>query len=274
MPATRSDPGPALRPVLMYHDVVPAGRYDLSGFQGQHADHYKLTTAEFEGHLDAVLAAAGEPATVETRPASDEGTRHQPWAITFDDGGLSAWTEIAPRLEARGCRGYFFITTDRIGEPGFLTVEQLRDLAARGHVIGSHTCSHPPRISTLDASRLDHEWRRSRERLERILDQPVTTASIPGGYYSRLVAETAVACGLTTVFTSEPRHRPWPIGAGVALGRYAVTRLTNAAEAARLACGDPRACSRQWLAWNARKSVKKLAGPLYEPVRRLLLKAR
>lgn len=259
---------------LMYHDVVPAGQFDRSGFRGHHADHYKLTTDAFDAHLQAILRAANATATVELPGDEASDADASPLLLTFDDGGVSALTEIAPRLEAAGCRGFFFITTDRIGDDGFLSAEQIRELADRGHVIGSHTCSHPPRISTLPEERLLAEWSRSRERLEAILQQPVRTASIPGGYYSHEVAATAMATGYTDLFTSEPTSHRWRIGGGWAYGRYAVTRLTTPGEAAALATIGSLACRRQWLSWNARKTAKRLAGPLYEPVRRWLLKTR
>src|SRR5436309_14436796 len=102
---------------IMYHDVVEDGDFTSSGFPGEGANVYKLTRENFEHHLDAIRA----PGTL----------------LTFDDGGASFHHPIAGMLEARGWRGYFFITTDRIGTPGFLTEAELRDLHARGHIIGS-----------------------------------------------------------------------------------------------------------------------------------------
>ena len=39
---------------LLFHDVVPAGRWELSGFHGADADLYKLDCAEFHRHLQAI----------------------------------------------------------------------------------------------------------------------------------------------------------------------------------------------------------------------------
>ncbi len=257
---------------LMYHDVVPAGAFDSSGFRGPHADHYKLEAAEFERHLDAIAhALARPPVTIAQLPESAEEDQAVV-LLTFDDGGCSAITEIAPRLEARGWRGHFFITTDHLGKPGFLSAAQVRELQARGHLIGSHTCSHPQRVGALPLARLVREWRESRSRLEEILQHPVTVASIPGGHYTPRVARAAVECGYAWLMTSEPTSRPWPVEGCRLLGRYAITRQTSAAKAARLARGTATACGSAWLGWNLRKAAKRLSGPLYEPVRRTLLK--
>ena len=69
------------------------------------------------------------------------------WLITFDDGGVSALQTTADLLEKYGWRGVFFVTTDRIGTPTFLNADHVRELHRRGHVIGSHSCSHPERMS-------------------------------------------------------------------------------------------------------------------------------
>ena len=41
---------------LLYHDVVN-GDPSASGFQGAHADSYKLDVANFLAHLDSIAAA-------------------------------------------------------------------------------------------------------------------------------------------------------------------------------------------------------------------------
>ena len=41
---------------LLYHDVVPAGDYSLSGFQSADANIYKLDCDEFKNHLREIAA--------------------------------------------------------------------------------------------------------------------------------------------------------------------------------------------------------------------------
>ena len=106
---------------LEYHDVVDAGDFSSSGFTQPGADSYKLTTSTFDEHL-AALAATGTAAdaTAEAVVGSAADARRARVILTFDDGGRSALTEIAPRLEARGWRGHFFMTSSRVGAAGFL----------------------------------------------------------------------------------------------------------------------------------------------------------
>lgn len=161
---------------LMYHDVVTPGADDESGFTGPSAASYKLAWPDFEAQV-ACLAASGL-----AFPRVDAGAAFQPGhcLLTFDDGGASALPS-ARLLDAYGMTGHFFVTTGRIGTPGFATEADLRALAAAGHVVGSHSHTHPQDISRLPAAGIDAEWRDSVQRLADILGHPVESASIRAG---------------------------------------------------------------------------------------------
>ena len=252
---------------LLYHDVTPAGADDASGFAGPEAARYKLTPDEFSHHLDRIAAAVTElPQAVPDNLAS---SGHQ-WTITFDDGGASASTLIADELERRNWRGWFFIATDFIGAPGFCTRDQLRDLHQRGHVIGSHSCSHPERISNCSLAQLSDEWSRSCDVLAGIVGESIVTASVPGGFYSTEVARAAARAGIKLLFNSEPTTGEGKIDGCRILGRYNVYRGMSAADAASLITSPIRRW-RQAAFWSAKKAAKTVAGPLYKAVRKRLL---
>ena len=174
-------------------------------------------------------------------------------------------------MRQRGIRGCFFITTARIGTPGFVSAEDLRALHRDGHLIGSHSHTHPANISQLNAYALREEWRRSVDTLEQILGAPVSTASVPGGFMSTPVLRAAEAAGIRTLFTSEPTVREWYSGICVVLGRYALLRDSAPAVAVALASGEGAARMKQWAAWNVKKPLKRFAGPIYRLARARLL---
>src|SRR4051794_5048808 len=182
---------------LLYHDVVPLDRADASGFPGASAARYKLSPQQFREHLQAIARVVAGPPAIEVLPSNG-------WTLTFDDGGASALEPTADLLEEQGWRGHFFVTTDCIGRPAFLASEQIRELNRRGHVIGSHSCSHPARISTCAPVQLRREWRDSRDALEQTLGASVRSAAVPGGFYSRAVGAAVAEAGYAALFTSEP----------------------------------------------------------------------
>ncbi len=255
---------------IMYHDVFEDESPRPSGFAGAGADLYKLAASDFAAQLAAIRRVAGELGVGRVDEAPRSNGR-APLYLTFDDGGESASTLIAGALERHGWRGHFFVTTDYIGKPGFLTGEQIRDLRARGHVIGSHSCSHPPRMSHCTWDRLLREWTGSVRVLSGILDEPVRTASVPGGYYSREVAEAAAQAGIRFLFTSEPTMRPHTVRDCLVLGRYFVQRGMPPSVAAGFAAARAGVRWKQALLWKAKKAAKAAGGEFYLRARSVLL---
>lgn len=253
---------------LEYHDVVRDGSWDASGFPGSSAATYKISVANFDDHLRAVHAAG---CTVQTSLPTGAASEKLPSVIlTFDDGGIG-YLAAADLLERRGWRGCLFMTTGWIGKPGFLNGGDLRALRERGHVIGTHSRSHPVRLAALPASAILEEWRTSVDDLQDALGAAVTVGSVPGGYHSLVVAESAAAVGLTTLFTSEPESRVAWINGCAVIGRYTLRRSHSGAYAASLVGALPTTRGAQWLQWNAKKIVKAIGGRAYLRVRERIL---
>lgn len=254
---------------LEYHDVLPASdAFDDSGFPGAGANSYKVTLSGFEAHLDRLPRGPGVGADVRALSPATPGL---PVLITFDDGGRSALDVIAPALERRGLTGHFFMTTSRLGAPGFLSDAALRELASRGHVVGSHSHSHPVRMARLTDAALDAEWATSRDILEEILGASVTVASVPGGYFSRRVAAAAARAGIRWLFTSEPVTSIQTLEGCEVFGRYTLRHDSLASDISALLSPRGTGRAKQWLMWNAKKVAKVVAGDAYLRLRRTLL---
>src|SRR5262245_49786097 len=146
---------------LMYHDVVERATHQTSGFRSADAALYKLDPDLFGRHLAAINKVVSDNPILVTDLMTDKATSARPWMMTFDDGGVSSYATIADRLEMIGWRAHFFITTDYIGAPAFMSREQIRDLHRRGHIIGSHSCSHPLRFAARPRAELQREWKES-----------------------------------------------------------------------------------------------------------------
>ncbi|MEZ5856719.1 MAG: polysaccharide deacetylase family protein [Hyphomicrobiaceae bacterium] len=254
---------------LLYHDTY-AREPTESGFAGRAADRYKLAQDVFERHLEAIRLAQPVPASSILGPST---AARPTFHLAFDDGGASSLA-IADALEKRSMIGHFFIATDYIGKPGFLDEQQIRTLQRRGHVVGSHSCTHPDSMMDMPDADLQREWTESVQRLAAILDAPVTTGSIPCGSYAPRVAVAAGAAGITHLFTSEPTRRLWRIGAVTLIGRYSVVDTTSLDEVARLASGDKRATAMQAVLWNTKRAVRRTIGPLWHVARERLLARR
>ncbi|MCA9738138.1 MAG: polysaccharide deacetylase family protein [Gemmatimonadetes bacterium] len=253
---------------LLYHDVVQPGAWSSSGFEGPGADAYKLEVPDFLRQLDRIAQAVEGPAVPIGAALAVQGA--EPWTFTVDDGGVTSATEIAPALEARGWVGHFFVTTGRIGTPGFVSEAQIRALDQAGHVVGSHTVTHPTRMARVPYPRMVEEWTRSRQRLEDILQKSVRVASVPGGYYAPPVARAAAEAGLEILYTSEPVRGVETVAGCTVVGRYCVKLGTSDDEVVGLATGRGSFRLRQWAHWNTKKVAKVIGGPLYLSAQRFL----
>jgi peptidoglycan/xylan/chitin deacetylase (PgdA/CDA1 family) len=237
---------------LLFHDLYERDPRE-SGFASDAADRYKLPVRAFDAHLAAIASVSDVP-----------------FLITVDDGGVSYYTRLADRLEARGWQGYCFVSTDQIGARGFLDAAQLRELDARGHTIGSHSATHPTRFSACSPTQMRQEWTRSRQVLEDILGHTVTLASVPGGYYSRTVAQSACDAGLQFLFNSEPVTSTHTENGLTVAGRFTIRRGDPPQTSRRLLLPSPWARWGAWARWNTKGLVKPLLGPAYMRVADLM----
>jgi len=248
---------------LEYHDIVADPDSDASGFLGASAASYKIRHEDFASHLQVLDKHQGAGINVQQLSANTSRSI----LFTFDDGGISAIDAIARALEERNYIGHFFVVTSLIGKPGFCDPDHLRELHHRGHVVGSHTHSHPIRMSKLSDAELIYEWKTSNDILEECLGSPRLVASIPGGYYSPRVAHSAGQAGIRFLFTSEPIVRVKEVGGCLVLGRFTLRRSSRASEVSSLVGPLGAARTRQWATWNIKKVVKATIGGSYLKLR-------
>jgi peptidoglycan/xylan/chitin deacetylase (PgdA/CDA1 family) len=125
--------------------------------------------------------------------------------ISFDDGNLSDVAIGLPGLVERGLRATFFVLAGRLGQPGSLAEDDVRDLVASGMRIGSHGMDHRP-WRQLDRAALDRETVEARARLAAVAGRPIEEAALPLGRYDRRLLGRVRRLGYTRLHTSD---RTW-----------------------------------------------------------------
>ena len=164
--------------ILTFHGLGTPGR-DLPDGE----IHYWLEVVFFESIMDLVKGRADV-------------------RITFDDSNESDFGIALPALEKRGLRATFFVVSERIGKPGFLTAEQIRQMVRVGMTIGSHGTRHR-RWASLEADNLRDELHTSRSSLEQVTGGLIREAACPYGSYNRRVLRALRVAGYERVFTSD-----------------------------------------------------------------------
>ncbi|KAK4053622.1 hypothetical protein OIO90_003861 [Microbotryomycetes sp. JL221] len=126
--------------------------------------------SDFENDLNSTLYERGLDKRAWDgvfRKCSRSGT----FALTFDDGPYYLGQEIANYLNQQGVKGSFFVKSDGSGNNWGCIYDRADDLLARyraGHMIGSHTWSHPD-VSKLSADQLNRQLDYVEEALRKIL---------------------------------------------------------------------------------------------------------
>lgn len=265
---------PGMLPVLMYHglhvDAHAHGRYDPL---------YSVRPDDFARQLDWLLASGHRtirPSDLSADRATDLAagsgsyTGMRPVMISFDDGDASNIEVALPLLQERGMTAQFFITSDFIDQPGMLSTQDIRALAAAGMGIGAHGRSHAY-LEDLDIDALDAELRDSRARLSKITGQRIDALALPGGRGRERERRAALAIGYRHLFGSVPgpnrgsQSDDWK-------QRLVMTRDTTAVEFASLVMWQglrPRIARARFFALALPKRVLGNAG--YERLRARLL---
>jgi peptidoglycan/xylan/chitin deacetylase (PgdA/CDA1 family) len=255
---------------LGYHNVVKRNDRKSNEISDSVPSRYAIEVEEFASHLAAIaeVRATSPSSALELDRAQGQ---ELPLLLTFDDGELGAYTYIADHLERYNWRGHFFIPTNYIGAPRFMTSRQIRELSGRGHIIGSHSCSHPHRMARCDRKSLIEEWTGSAKILSDLIGEAVTVASVPGGEYSRKVAEAASAAGIKVLFNSEPVTRCHTVDECMVLGRYSIFGGMPVRTAAGLAGGQQAPRLKQFFYWNLKKSARFFGANVYTGLRARVL---
>lgn len=200
---------------LVYHDIFQNDIHE-SGFHEKQDLQYKV-------RLDAFIRQV----RLVSEYCEKQHLDKKQIELTFDDGGKSFIDIIAPILEQYGFRGLFFVSTKYIGINGFIAEEDVIDLDRRGHIVGSHSHTHPVNMAILSNDSIYQEWHQSINNLSNILKKKVSYASIPNGYNSNVIYQAAGECGIKYLYTSVPTTKVKKVFGIELIGRYVVVDNTS-----------------------------------------------
>ncbi|MBC8160125.1 MAG: polysaccharide deacetylase family protein [Roseiflexaceae bacterium] len=198
--ATPSGPlqaGPV--PILMYHyvrTVDPA--LDSLGYA------LSVAPATFEAHLAWLRENGYSTVSMATAQRCIQGEAACPpkaLVLTFDDGYLDAYTEALPALQRYGFVGTFYIVNSFVGQPGYMSWQQVAELHEAGMEIGAHTLDHPD-LTVIDQAEAHRQIAQSKLDIEARLGFQVNSFCYPAGRYTTdtiaLVREAGYANATTT----------------------------------------------------------------------------
>lgn len=108
----------------------------------------------------------------------------KPVMITFDDSRLDQFTTALPELNKHGFKGVFFIMTVALNKPGYMSREQVKQLADENHIIGSHTYDHK-NVKTYTPDDWVEQVQQPSQLLQSITGKPVDYFAYPFGLWNK-----------------------------------------------------------------------------------------
>ena len=181
-------------PILMYHEVNDAQLNNLY-----------LSVADFQSHLDYFQEAGITPITMEqlwNHWVNEAPLPDKPVVLTFDDGYRSMYTTVYPMLAERGWPGTFYCVSDYTASGDFISEDMIREMAAAGMEIGSHTASHVE-LDSCAGDALNEQLTQSRDILSGMSEKPVVQLCYPSGHYNPDTQAAAQAAGYHCAVTTE-----------------------------------------------------------------------
>lgn len=249
---------------LMYHELESLGRSLIQSEPGY--VRYILREEIFRSQIDWLRSNGWRGLNVSEALNS---SAVKSVAITFDDGCKTDLITAAPILQAAGFHATFYITTGFVGQPGYLSVAQLRELNSSGFEIGCHSMTHAY-LDDLDSQHLHSEIVDARSRLEDMIGRKVEHFSCPGGRFNEQALALARQAGYRSVATSRA-HKNDASTDPFQLGRVAIMRDTSQPEFKKICTGENLWRTR--LSESMRSSVRKLLGnTLYDRIRTAMLR--
>ena len=166
---------------------------------------YAVPPAEFAAQLDWLTQEGYTTITPQDYARARKGKQElpeKPVILSFDDGYEDNWRIVFPMLRERGMKAVFYVVTNDIGQPGYMTWDNLFELEHGGMEIGSHTANHIP-LTTLTPTEQRDELRLSKLLLEWRGMKTIYSFSYPNGAYDDSIVTMLAEENYLTAVTGE-----------------------------------------------------------------------
>jgi len=183
-------------PVLMYHSISPSELPD--------PHRVRVHPARLARHLRFLARLGLRGVSVgELLAARAIGADAGLVGLTFDDGYVDFLQHAAPVLETHRMTATVYVVAGRLGGQNawdegppldLVSAAQVREIAAAGHEVGSHTLTHVS-LPGADRVTLRSEVGDSKRALEDVLQTEVAGFCYPWGHFDAAAADAAREAG-------------------------------------------------------------------------------
>ena len=182
--------------VLMLHDIdIGVGTGMLS-----RGSRYLLSKDVLDQGLNLAIQSKVNFESLDNSNNNESVVR-----VTIDDGGSSCM-HLGELLAEKNIKAHFFIVSSLLNTKGFINHSGLKTLNNLGHIIGSHSHTHPGPFCELSYEQILDEVKISKSIIEDCIGKEVNSFSVPGGEVrlENLQQLSDKRLGLQEIYTSLP----------------------------------------------------------------------
>jgi peptidoglycan/xylan/chitin deacetylase (PgdA/CDA1 family) len=188
-------------PILLYHyiRVPPSPRRDLVGY------NLSVSPQQFADQMDWLSAHGYHTVTFADLRLYWQHVRPlpaKPVIVTLDDGYQDLYTSAFPILAAHGFTAVAYIVTGFVGNPGYVTRDEIVEMDQYGIEIGAHTVNH---VNLAHSSQpwMAYQLIQSKAWLEQLVGHAVPDMAYPSGKYDAEVVAAVERAGYYSAVTEE-----------------------------------------------------------------------
>lgn len=172
-------------PILTYHHIaIHIGRWYVSPTKFEEELAYLASQQYHSISMEAYMDALQNHQLLPAKSV----------VLTFDDGYEDAYTSAFPLLTKYGMTGTFFIVTGRVGQPDYLTWDEIRQMHQAKMEFGAHTVHHAYLTMTTRSRAFLEIWL-SKVTLEFYLGQPINIFAYPYNDHNPAVVDLTKLAG-------------------------------------------------------------------------------
>jgi peptidoglycan/xylan/chitin deacetylase (PgdA/CDA1 family) len=182
-------------PILMYHHVgIPSGKWRLNTVS-EKSFEYQMRFMKRHG-----FQVISFDDLVEGIKAGNQFSRNTV-VIEFDDGYEDNYKYAFPILKKYSFPAMVFLISDKVGDPDFLTWDQVREMEKYNFLAGAHTRHHVylPKASVAEAQ---DEIAGSKKIIEDHLGHPIYYFAYPSGGFTEDVKGLVYKAGFKAAVTT------------------------------------------------------------------------
>lgn len=219
-------------------------------------DFYSIDLKKFKSILSKIKQKDVNVTSIEDKKLNEDYENKKYISITFDDGLITDYSKAFPNLLENNMNASFFVSPNFVGDKGYVSWSNLREMVNYGMQVGSHGLSHKY-LSMMSREKLIDEIVRSKKIIEDKLSIPVKSFSIPHDDSFKQLDRVLYENGYTFILNSMPDFNGYN---STKINRISISKNISLNEIESICNFSKKNVLKKKLSYLLRNNLKKIVG--------------